>query len=207
MPRSKNKVASRAKRKKVLDMAKGNFGRRKNVYTVAKNTVEKGLQHAYVGRKLKKREFRGLWIQRINAAARLNGVSYSVLMSQLKKANIELDRKALAEIAYTDAAAFTAIVNKVDPLALTIETGLFTAEQKPYLKGITKPGIGPDIKLDDRVVVADIKGVRVPEPKSLDEARGLITAAYQDDLEKNWIKELRAKYTVSVDQDVLHSIK
>jgi large subunit ribosomal protein L20 len=75
--------------------------------------VEKGLQHAYVGRKLKKREFRGLWIQRINAAARLNGVSYSVLMSQLKKANIELDRKALAEIAYTDAAAFTAIVNKV----------------------------------------------------------------------------------------------
>ncbi|HRF80453.1 MAG TPA: 50S ribosomal protein L20 [Flavobacteriales bacterium] len=113
MPRSKNKVASRAKRKKVLDMAKGNFGRRKNVYTVAKNTVEKGLQHAYVGRKLKKREFRGLWIQRINAAARLNGISYSVLMSQLKKGNIELDRKALAEIAYTDAAAFTAIVNKV----------------------------------------------------------------------------------------------
>lgn len=94
-------------------MAKGNFGRRKNVYTVAKNTVEKGLQHAYVGRKLKKREFRGLWIQRINAAARLNGVSYSVLMSQLKKANIELDRKALAEIAFNDAAAFSAIVNKV----------------------------------------------------------------------------------------------
>ncbi len=113
MPRSKNKVASRAKRKKILDMAKGNFGRRKNVYTVAKNTVEKGLQHAYVGRKLKKREFRGLWIQRINAAARLNGVSYSVLMSQLKKANIELDRKALAEIAFNDAAAFSAIVNKV----------------------------------------------------------------------------------------------
>lgn len=94
-------------------MAKGNFGRRKNVYTVAKNTVEKGLQHAYTGRKLKKREFRGLWIQRINAAARLNGISYSTLMSSLKKANIELDRKALAEIAYTDAAAFTAIVNKV----------------------------------------------------------------------------------------------
>jgi large subunit ribosomal protein L20 len=99
MPRSKNKVASRAKRKKVLDMAKGNFGRRKNVYTVAKNTVEKGLQHAYTGRKLKKREFRGLWIQRINAAARLNGVSYSVLMSQLKKANIESGPQGLAEIA------------------------------------------------------------------------------------------------------------
>lgn len=113
MPRSKNKVASRAKRKKVLDMAKGNFGRRKNVYTVAKNTVEKGLQHAYDGRKLKKREFRGLWIQRINAAARMNGISYSVLMSKLKAGKIELDRKALAEIAFSDAAAFTAIVNKV----------------------------------------------------------------------------------------------
>ncbi len=113
MPRSKNKVASRAKRKKILDMAKGNFGRRKNVYTVAKNTVEKGLQHAYTGRKLKKREFRGLWIQRINAACRINGTSYSVFMSGLKKANIELDRKALAEIAYSDAEAFTSIVNKV----------------------------------------------------------------------------------------------
>ena len=113
MPRSKNKVASRAKRKKILDMAKGNFGRRKNVYTVAKNTVEKGLQHAYIGRKLKKREFRGLWIQRINAACRLNGTSYSVFMSGLKKANIELDRKALAEIAYADAEAFSSIVNKV----------------------------------------------------------------------------------------------
>jgi len=113
MPRSKNKVASRAKRKKILDMAKGNFGRRKNVYTVAKNTVEKGLQHAYTGRKLKKREFRGLWIQRINAACRINGTSYSVFMSGLKKASIELDRKALAEIAYSDAEAFTSIVNKV----------------------------------------------------------------------------------------------
>jgi len=104
-------------------------------------------------------------------------------------------------------ADLTAIVNKTDPLALTIENGLFTAEQKPYLKGITKPGLQPDFKLDDRVVVADIKGVRPPEPKTLDEARGLITAAYQDELEKNWIKELRSKYTVSVDQDVLHSIK
>jgi large subunit ribosomal protein L20 len=83
------------------------------VYTVAKNTVEKGLQHAYTGRKLKKREFRGLWIQRINAACRINGTSYSVFMSGLKKANIELDRKALAEIAYSDAEAFTSIVNKV----------------------------------------------------------------------------------------------
>ena len=113
MPRSKNKVASKAKRKKILDMAKGNFGRRKNVYTVAKNTVEKGLEHAYKGRKLKKREFRGLWIQRINAAARLNGMSYSVFVNGLKKANIDLDRKALAEIAYSDAEAFAAIVKKL----------------------------------------------------------------------------------------------
>ncbi|HQV53237.1 MAG: 50S ribosomal protein L20 [Flavobacteriales bacterium] len=113
MPRSQNKVASKAKRKKVLAMAKGNFGRRKNVYTVAKNTVEKGLQHAYIGRKLKKREFRALWIQRINAATRMNGISYSVFMNGLKKANIDLDRKALAEIAFHDPTAFATIVNKV----------------------------------------------------------------------------------------------
>jgi large subunit ribosomal protein L20 len=113
MPRSKNKVASRAKRKKILDMAKGSFGRRKNVYTVAKNSVEKGLSHAYNGRKLKKREFRALWIQRINAATRLHGMSYSVFMNGLKKAGIELDRKALAEIAFADADAFKAIVEKV----------------------------------------------------------------------------------------------
>ncbi|MEZ4739574.1 MAG: peptidylprolyl isomerase [Flavobacteriales bacterium] len=99
------------------------------------------------------------------------------------------------------------LVNKDNPLALTIESGLFTAEQKPYLSGITKPGLGPDIKLDDRVVITDIKGVRAPEPKTLDEARGLITAAYQDSLEKAWIAELKQKYTVSVDQDVLYSIK
>ena len=113
MPRSKNKVASRAKRKKVLKLAKGSFGRRKNVYTVAKNSVEKGLTHAYSGRRIKKRDFRALWIQRINAACRLNGTSYSVFMAALKKANIDLDRKALAEIAYSDADAFKAIVQKV----------------------------------------------------------------------------------------------
>lgn len=113
MPRSQNKVAAKARRKKILDMAKGNYGRRKNVHTVAKNTVEKGLVHAYDGRRLKKRDFRSLWIQRINAAARINGISYSVLMSKLKQANIGLDRKALAEIAFSDAAAFAAIVNKV----------------------------------------------------------------------------------------------
>ncbi|MBK6628373.1 MAG: 50S ribosomal protein L20 [Flavobacteriales bacterium] len=113
MPRSKNKVASRAKRKKILKLAKGSFGRRKNVYTVAKNSVEKGLTHAYSGRRIKKRDFRALWIQRINAACRLNGTSYSVFMAGLKKANIGLDRKALAEIAYSDADAFKAIVQKV----------------------------------------------------------------------------------------------
>jgi large subunit ribosomal protein L20 len=113
MPRSKNKVASRARRKKVLKLAKGNFGRRKNVWTVAKNTVEKGLAHAYDGRKLKKRDFRALWIQRINAATRMHGMSYSVFISGLKKHNINLDRKALAEIAFSDADAFKAIVEKV----------------------------------------------------------------------------------------------
>jgi|SRR6186713_1960129 large subunit ribosomal protein L20 len=110
MPRSKNKVASRARRKKVLKLAKGNFGRRKNVWTVALNTVEKGLSHAYDGRRLKKRDFRSLWIQRINAAARTHGMSYSVFMNKLKTNNIDLDRKALAEIAYHDAEAFKAIV-------------------------------------------------------------------------------------------------
>ncbi len=101
----------------------------------------------------------------------------------------------------------TDVVNKTNPLAMTIENGLFTAEQKPYLKGLAQPGLGSNIQLDDRVVIADIKGVRVPEPKTLDEARGLITAAYQDGLEKAWIAELRAKYPVTVDQDVLYSIK
>lgn len=113
MPRSKNKVASIARRKKILKKAKGNFGRRKNVFTVAVNTVEKGYTHAYIGRKVKKRDFRALWIQRINAATRMNGMSYSVFMNKLKAANITLDRKALAEIAYSDAAAFAAIVEKV----------------------------------------------------------------------------------------------
>lgn len=113
MPRSQNKVASKARRKKVLKLAKGSFGRRKNVFTVAKNSVEKGLSHAYIGRRLKKRDFRSLWIQRINAAAREHGMSYSVLMDRLKKANIDLDRKALAEIAYSDADGFKAIVEKV----------------------------------------------------------------------------------------------
>lgn len=113
MPRATNNVASHRRRKKILKQAKGYFGRRKNVYTVAKNAVEKGLSHAYEGRKLKKRDFRALWIQRINAGTREQGLSYSVFMHKLKEANINLDRKSLAEIAYSDPEGFKAIVDKV----------------------------------------------------------------------------------------------
>ena len=91
MPRSVNNVASRAKRKRILKLAKGFFGRKKNVWTVAKNAIEKGLVYAYRDRKQKKREFRGIWIARINAAARLHGLSYSEFMGKLSKANIELE--------------------------------------------------------------------------------------------------------------------
>ncbi len=110
MPRSVNAVASRARRKKVLKLAKGNFGSRSNVWTVAKNTVEKGLGYAYEHRALKKREFRGLWIQRINAGVRAEGLTYSQFMHGLKLAGIELDRKVLADIAMHEEAAFTAII-------------------------------------------------------------------------------------------------
>lgn len=113
MPRSVNHVASRAKRKKVLKLAKGYFGRRKNVWTVAKNAIEKGLVYAYRDRKAKKREFRALWIQRINAAARMYGLSYSVLIDKLNKANIEINRKTLADLAMNQPQAFEAIINKV----------------------------------------------------------------------------------------------
>ena len=113
MPRSKNAVASRARRKKVLKMAKGYYGARKNVWTVAKNAVEKGLQYAYVGRKLRKRQFRSLWIQRINAGARQHGMSYSVFMGKLSKSGIELNRKVLADLAMNHPAAFKAVVDKI----------------------------------------------------------------------------------------------
>ena len=112
MPRSVNAVASRARRKKVLKLAKGNFGSRGNVWTVAKNTVEKGLQFAYRNRKEKKRNYRSLWIQRINAAARLEGMSYSQLMGALHKAGIEINRKVLADLAMNHPEAFKAIVAK-----------------------------------------------------------------------------------------------
>ena len=113
MPRSTNSVASRARRKKIMKLAKGYFGRRKNVWTVAKNAVEKGMLYAYRDRKNNKRNFRSLWIVRINAAARMNGMSYSKFMGKLKANNIDLNRKVLADLAVHNPAAFKAIIEKV----------------------------------------------------------------------------------------------
>ena len=112
MPRSVNHVASRAKRKRILKLTRGYFGARKNVWTVAKNTWEKGLTYAFRDRRNKKRNFRALWIQRINAAARLEGLSYSQLMGGLHKAGIEINRKVLADLAVNNPQAFKAIVEK-----------------------------------------------------------------------------------------------
>ena len=112
MPRSVNHVASRNRRKKIMSLTRGNFGGRANVWTVAKNTWEKGLQYAYRDRRNKKRNFRALWIQRINAAARLEGLSYSQLMGALKKADIVINRKVLADLAVNQPKAFQAIVAK-----------------------------------------------------------------------------------------------
>lgn len=113
MPRSVNAVASRARRKKVLKLAKGNFGSRSNVWTVAKNTVEKGLCYAYRDRKNKKRSFRNLWIVRINAAARTHGMTYSQFMGKVHKAGIELNRKVLADLAMNHPTAFAEVVKTV----------------------------------------------------------------------------------------------
>ena len=113
MPRSVNAVASRARRKKVLKLAKGNFGSRGNVWTVAKNTVEKGLTYAYRDRKNKKRQFRSLWIQRINAAVRSKGMTYSEFMDKLNAKGIHLNRKVLADLAMNNPAAFEQIVKTV----------------------------------------------------------------------------------------------
>lgn len=112
MPRSSNLVASRRRRRKILSMAKGYWGKRKNVYTVAKNAVEKGLQYQYRDRKNRKRTFRQLWIVRINAAARLNGTTYSKLMHAMNTKNMKIDRKMLADIAVRDAETFAAIVQE-----------------------------------------------------------------------------------------------
>jgi len=113
MPRSVNHAASKARRKKVLKLARGYWGRRKNVWTVAKNTVEKGLTYAYRDRKVKKREFRSLWIQRINAATRLYGISYSKFIGMLKTANVSLNRKVLADLAMNNPDAFKAVIDLV----------------------------------------------------------------------------------------------
>ncbi len=113
MPRSVNSVASRKRRKKILKAAKGYFGRRKNVYTVAKNAVEKGMLYAYRDRKNNKRNFRSLWIVRINAAARLHGMSYSQFMGKVKANNIELNRKVIADLAVNNPDAFKAVVEKI----------------------------------------------------------------------------------------------
>ena len=113
MPRSVNSVASRKRRKKILKAAKGYFGRRKNVYTVAKNAVEKGMLYAYRDRKNNKRNFRSLWIVRNNAAARLHGMSYSQFMGKVKANQIELNRKVLADLAVNNPGAFKAVVEKI----------------------------------------------------------------------------------------------
>jgi large subunit ribosomal protein L20 len=113
MPRSVNAVASRARRKKILKQTKGNFLSRRNVYTVAKNTLEKGLQYAYRDRKKKKGEFRALWIQRINAAVRIEGMSYSEFMGKVSAKGIALNRKVLADMAMNHPEAFKAIVESV----------------------------------------------------------------------------------------------
>jgi large subunit ribosomal protein L20 len=113
MPRSVNSVASRARRKRFMELAKGYFGRKKNVWTVAKNAIEKGLVYAYRDRKAKKRDFRSLWIARINAGARIHGMSYSKFMGKMKEANIDLNRKVLADLAMNHPAAFEAVVKKL----------------------------------------------------------------------------------------------
>lgn len=113
MPRSVNAVAARARRKKILKAARGYWGSRSKVFTIAKNTLEKGLQYAYRDRKVKKRDFRGLWIQRINAAARMHGMSYSVFMGKALAKNIGLNRKVLADLAMNHPEAFKAVVDSI----------------------------------------------------------------------------------------------
>ena len=113
MPRSVNSVASRARRKKILKQAKGYFGRRKNVWTIAKNAVEKAMLYSYRDRRTKKRNFRSLWIARINAGAREHGMSYSQFMGKVKSNNIELNRKVLADLAMNNPQAFKAVVEKI----------------------------------------------------------------------------------------------
>ena len=120
MPRSVNAVASRRRRKRILKLAKGYYGSRSKVYTIAKNTVEKGLQYAYRDRKTKKREFRALWIQRINAGARQHGISYSQLIGKLASKNIGLNRKVLADLAMNHPEAFKAVIDTVKQIEIKV---------------------------------------------------------------------------------------
>lgn len=113
MPRSKNAVASKARRKRILDQAKGYYGKRKNVYTVAKNIVEKGMTYSYVGRKLKKRAYRTLWIARINAAVREEGLTYSQFIHAIAEKGIDINRKVLADLAMNEPASFKALILSV----------------------------------------------------------------------------------------------
>jgi large subunit ribosomal protein L20 len=113
MPRSVNSAASKARRKRILKQAKGFYGKRKNVYTVAKNVLEKGLTYRYVGRKLKKREYRALWIVRINAAVREEGLTYSEFINKLKVKGINIDRKIMADLAMNEPAAFKSLIASV----------------------------------------------------------------------------------------------
>lgn len=113
MPRSVNSAASKARRKRILKQAKGFYGKRKNVYTVAKNVVEKGMTYMFVGRKLKKREYRSLWIARINAAVRAEGMTYSTFINNLQKKGIELDRKVLADLAMNNPETFKSLIDSV----------------------------------------------------------------------------------------------
>lgn len=113
MPRSSNSVASRARRKRILKSAKGYYGKRKNVYTVAKNVMEKGMTYSYVGRKLKKRDYRALWIARINAAVRAEGLTYSTFIFKLREKGVELDRKILADMAMNEPESFKSLITLV----------------------------------------------------------------------------------------------
>lgn len=113
MPRAKNRVASRKRRKRILNLAKGYWGRRSKVYTIAKNAVEKAMTYAYRDRRQRKRQFRRLWITRINAAARLNGTTYSRMVGSLRRSDVRLNRKVLADLAVHDPAAFSEVVKTI----------------------------------------------------------------------------------------------
>ena len=143
MPRSVNAVASRARRKKVLKLAKGNFGSRGNVWTVAKNTVEKGLQYAYAHRQLKKRTFRSLWIMRINAAVRAQGMTYSQFIGKLNAKGIVLNRKVLADLAMNEPKAFEAIVNAVKYQAPSVGIDADVTKAMQLSKSAERSGTSP----------------------------------------------------------------